>query len=112
MSRSIKTPALAAAISGSLMLAGSAFAATPLAQGYMLGADAQSTTQKDAKAAEAKCGAEKDKKAEGTCGAAKAKAAEGKCGEGKCGAKKADAKKTDAKAMEGKGGEGKCGGAA
>ena len=51
MSRSIKTPALAAAITGSLVLAGSVFAATPLSQGYMLSADAQAAGQKDAKAA-------------------------------------------------------------
>jgi uncharacterized low-complexity protein len=121
MSRSINKPALAAALTGSLLLSGSAFAATPLAQGYMLGADAATQAQ-DAKAAEAKCGA---KTAEAKCGADKAKAAEGKCGEGKCGEGKCGADKAKpgaakaaegkcgadkAKAAEGKCGEGKCGG--
>ena len=117
MSRSIKTPALAAAITGSLVLAGTAFAATPLAQGYMLGAHDHAsapakTADGKAKAAEGKCG-------EGKRGAttdAKSKGVEGKCGEGTCGAKadasKPDAKKAPAKGMEGKCGEGKCGGAA
>lgn len=69
---SIKKPVLrtAGALAGSLLLAGSAFAITPLAQGYMLGA-AQDAA---AKTSEAGCGA---KHAEGQCGA---KHAEGKCG--------------------------------
>ncbi len=106
MSRSIKTPALAA-ITGSLMLAGSAFASTPLVQGYMLTADAAAEGRKtDAKAPAAK-------------GATSGKAAEGKCGEGACGAgmrkpatkpaaaqPAAAARKVDAKSMAGK-----CGGA-
>lgn len=128
MSRSMKSPALAAAVAGSLLLAGSAFAATPLAQGYMLGADAQAAAKKDdakaAKTAEHACGAA-HKTAEGKCGegkcgegkcgasakAADGKTAEGKCGEGKCGAKAGDKKATDGKAAEGKCGEGKCGAA-
>jgi uncharacterized low-complexity protein len=104
MSRSINKPALAAALTGSLLLSGSAFAATPLAQGYMLGTDAAAQAQ-DAKAAEHKCGA--NKAAEHKCGAGKAAATEGKCGEGKCGADKAQP--GAAKAAEGKCGEGKCG---
>lgn len=107
MSRSINKPALAA-LTGGLLLSTSAFAATPLVQGYMLGAEtataAQTTDAKGTKAAEAKCGA---KAAEAKCGAHKAKAAEGKCGEGKCGAGKAQP--GPAKAAEGKCGEGKCG---
>ena len=62
-----------------LVLSGSAFAVTPLAQGYMLGTAHA--------AAEGKCG-------EGKCGSTEAKpqaqktttkTAEGKCGEGQCG---------------------------
>jgi uncharacterized low-complexity protein len=67
-------------LAASLALAGSAFAATPLSQGYMLGA------QEADKAAEAACGA---KTAEGGCGADKA-GHEGKCGEGRCGMDKMD----------------------
>ncbi|MEO6030736.1 MAG: EF-hand domain-containing protein [Burkholderiaceae bacterium] len=81
--------AAGAALAGSLILAGSAFAATPLAQGYMLGAQEAAAA---AKTTEAACGAKHDagaKHAEGNCGAGHAgadKAAhEGKCGEGKCG---------------------------
>jgi uncharacterized low-complexity protein len=58
-----------------MLLANSAFAAQPLANGYLL------TAAPVSKTAEGKCG-------EGKCGASKAaaaKAAEGKCGEGKCG---------------------------
>lgn len=115
MSRSINKPALSAALAGGLLLSASAFGATPLAQGYMLGAEAAKAT--DAKAAEAKCGADMSKGAEGSCGADK-KPAEGNCGadkkaaEGSCGADKAkpDGTKTaDGKAVEGKCGEGKCG---
>ena len=74
MSQSSKKPvaiAIGTALAGGLMLSGSSFAITPLAQGYLLGA------QDAAKAADAKT-------KEGSCGAHKAKA-EGKCGEGKCG---------------------------
>ena len=82
MSQSSKKPvaiAIGTALAGGLMLSGSSFAITPLAQGYLLGA------QDAAKAADAKT-------KEGSCGAHKAKA-EGKCGEGKCGIDKADADK-------------------
>ena len=66
MSNSKKPVALAAAtLAGGLLLAGSSFASTHLAQGYLLGADAA------AKAVEGNCGG--------------AKPTEGKCGEGKCG---------------------------
>ena len=63
---SIKKPVLrtAGALAGSLLLAGSAFAITPLAQGYMLGA-AQDTA---GKTSEAGCGANHAKHAEGSCG--------------------------------------------
>jgi len=70
------------------------FAATDLAQGYMV-AQAHAK-EKDGKCGEGKCGAKKDDK--------NAKAKDGKCGEGKCGAAK-----KDAKAKDGKCGEGKCG---
>lgn len=122
MSRSLKTPALAT-VAGSLLLAGSAFASTPLPQGYMLSA-ADAPPKADAKTSEMKCGA--DKTGEMKCGADKAKAGEMKCGadkmktgEMKCGADKAKAKPVaapaakkvaDAKMAEGKCGEGKCGG--
>ena len=117
--KSNKPALVTATLAGGLLLAGSAFAATPLAQGYMLGAqDAAAATD--------------------------AKAAEGKCGEGKCGMDKMDTDKdgrisqaefgaahdgdtskfaahdpngdgfvdaTELKALqEGKCGEGKCGG--
>lgn len=58
---SIKKPVLltASALAGSLLLAGSAFAATPLAQGYMLGSaqDGAATTAKGSH--EGKCGMDK-----------------------------------------------------
>src|SRR3546814_4099803 len=55
--------AIGATLAGGLMLSGSAFASTPLAQGYLLGALEAGTA---------------DKAKEGSCGADKAK--EGKCG--------------------------------
>lgn len=63
------------ALVGAAALAGTAFSMTPLAQGYMLGAQQAQTAEKaaDAKAATAA------KKAEGSCGT-HMKAAEGKCG--------------------------------
>lgn len=74
--------AVSAALATGLLLSGSAFASTHLAQGYLLGASTG------------------DKAAEGKCGGAKA--AEGKCGEGKCGgAKAAEGKCGGAKAAEG-----------
>lgn len=75
---------IGAALAGSVLLSGSAFAMQPLAQGYLVASS-------DAKPAEGKCG-------EGKCGA-DAKSAEGKCGEGKCGEGKcgdASFSKTDA----------------
>lgn len=74
MSQSKKPIALAigATLAGGLMLSGSAFASTQLAQGYLLGAQ-------DAATADAAA----DKAKEGSCGGDKK--AEGKCGEGKCG---------------------------
>lgn len=122
MSRSLKTPALAT-VAGSLLLAGSAFASTPLAQGYLLSA-ADAPQAAAPKAAEMKCGADKAKAAEMKCGADKAKAGEMKCGadmakagEMKCGADKAKAKAGEmkcgadkAKAAAGKkAAEGSCG---
>ena len=69
----IRTPglalaAVAVALAGGILLAGSTFAMEPLAQGYLLAAP------EAAKAGEGKCG-------------------EGKCGEGKCGMAKADTDK-------------------
>jgi uncharacterized low-complexity protein len=102
MSHNILKPAVLAASAvmlGSFALAGSAFAMTPLAQGY------QVTAPGDDKAEEGKCG-------EGSCGAGhddKAKE-EGKCGEGKCGEGRCGGDKADGKAHEeGKCGEGQCG---
>ena len=81
--KSNKPTLVTATLAGGLLLAGSAFAATPLAQGYMLGAqDAAAATTAD-KSQEASCGA---KTAEAKCG-------EGKCGEGKCGMDKMDTDK-------------------
>lgn len=66
MSNNTKKPvalAVCTALAGGLLLSGSAFASTQLAQGYLLGADASAGHEK---AGEGKCG-------------------EGKCGEGSCG---------------------------
>ena len=63
-----KPAAVAIALAGGILLAGSTFAMEPLAQGYLLAAP------EAAKAGEGKCG-------------------EGKCGEGKCGMAKADTDK-------------------
>src|SRR3546814_1799313 len=60
--------AIGATLAGGLMLSGSAFASTPLAQGYLLGAQEAGTADK---AKEGSCGADKAK--EGSCGADKAK---------------------------------------
>lgn len=130
---SINKPVLltASTLAGSLLLAGSAFAATPLAQGYMLGTaqDAAATTAKGAH--EGKCGmarmdtdkdgrisqaefgvahggdtskfAAHDGNSDGFVDAAEMKARHAaKTAEGKCG---------EGKCGEGKCGEGKCGAA-
>ena len=68
--------AIGAALAGGLVLSGSAFAMSSLAQGYMLSA---STTDAAKMAPEGSCGGDK--------------AAEGKCGEGKCGMEKMDTDK-------------------
>jgi uncharacterized low-complexity protein len=83
------------------MLSGSAFASTPLAQGYLLGAQEAAPV---------------DKAKEGSCGADKAK--EGKCGvaamdsdkDGMVSRAEFEAAHADKAGMEGKCGEGKCGG--
>ncbi len=75
--------AVCTALAGGVALAGSAFAMTPLAQGYLLGAQQAQTADKAADAA---------KDAEGSCGA-DMKHAEGKCGEGMCGMDKMDTDK-------------------
>lgn len=67
--------AVGIALTSGMLLASSAFATQPMANGYLL------TAAPVSKNAEGKCG-------EGKCGASKvaaAKSAEGKCGEGKCG---------------------------
>lgn len=72
MSQSSKKPlaiALGTALAGGLALSGSAFAITPLAQGYMAGAAAQTMEKKSDSM---KSGDMKDMH-------------EGKCGEGRCG---------------------------
>ena len=55
MSSKSNKPALAAGIAGTLFLAGATFAATPLAQGYMLGAQ-DAAPAADKAAHEGKCG--------------------------------------------------------
>ena len=112
------TLALGVALLGGM--AAPAFAMTDLAQGYALGASAQTPPTAETQAATATdqaADAAAKQKAEGKCG-------EGKCGEGKCGADKekdkptTDAAKaegeaaasTDKAKAEGKCGEGKCGG--
>ncbi len=72
MTQSKKPVALAigATLAGGLMLSGSAFASTPLAQGYLLGAQQAAAA---------------DKAKEGSCGAGMKTGMQGKSGEGKCG---------------------------
>lgn len=82
--KSNKPVLIVTSLASSLLLAGSAFAATPLAQGYMLGAQQAAAATAD-KTAEASCGAHKADH-EGKCG-------EGKCGEGTCGMDKMDSDK-------------------
>ena len=77
-----KPAAVAVALAGGILLAGSTFAMEPLAQGYLLAAP------EAAKAGEGKCG--EGKCGEGKCGAEKKADAEGKCGEGKCGGEKSE----------------------
>jgi uncharacterized low-complexity protein len=72
---STKKPIAIAVSTAVLLLSGSAFASTHLAQGYQLGID----TVTDAKGAEGNCGGDKG--------------AEGKCGEGACGMDKMDTTK-------------------
>ncbi|MGH8053459.1 MAG: HvfA family oxazolone/thioamide-modified RiPP metallophore [Stenotrophomonas sp.] len=104
--------AIGAALIGGM--AAPAFAMTDLAQGYALGASAQTPPTAETQAAT---------DATQTTNADAKQKAEGKCGEGKCGSdhKHEPAKTDDAKAAdtaagaakshaEGKCGEGKCGG--
>lgn len=69
--------AIGATLASGLLLSGSAFASTQLAQGYLLGGQEAAAD----KAKEGSCGGSKAKEA--SCGGDKK--AEGKCGEGKCG---------------------------
>jgi len=91
MSTTKKPVALAvgAALASGLMLSGSSFASTQLAQGYLLGAQGAVDAPKTA---EGSCGADKNA-GEGSCGADNKAGMEGKCGEGKCGAAAMDADK-------------------
>lgn len=116
--RTALTLALGSALAISLVAAPasaaeSPFVAQPMEKGYMV---AEAAPDAVGKAAEAKCGAKKNK--EGKCGAKAKKSAadveanqkmmkEGKCGEGMCGAKNAKEGKCggDKKPVEGK-----CGG--
>jgi uncharacterized low-complexity protein len=140
MSHSSKKPtvvAIGTALAGGLLLSGSAFAVTPLAQGYLLGA-AVDTSAHDPKAAEGKCGEGKcglekvDTDKDGKVSKAEFEAAHPDQAEKFAGidsnadgfidqaeheahkaARKHDAKAdTEGKCGEGKCGEGKCGGAA
>ncbi|MGY1408958.1 MULTISPECIES: HvfA family oxazolone/thioamide-modified RiPP metallophore [unclassified Luteimonas] len=80
MTQSSKKPTLVSlgtALAGGLLLSGSSFAITPLAQGYMVGAQEAATATSEQQAARS---------------GDKAKA-EGKCGEGKCGIDKVDTDK-------------------
>ena len=106
--------AIGAAFVGSMMLAGTANAASnPFSLNELNGGYAQiAQSAKEGKCGAGKCGGSKaaEKTMEGKCGAGKCggsaapKAAEGKCGAGKCGGSAAP------KAAEGKCGAGKCGG--
>ena len=128
MSSKSNKPALAAGIAGTLFLTGATFAATPLAQGYMLGAqDAAPAADKAAhegKCGEGKCGMDKmDTDKDGRISRAEFSAAHGgkddKFGahdpnnDGFISAEEMkahhDAKRGEKAAMEGKCGEGKCG---
>ena len=75
-----KPAAVAVALAGGILLAGSTFAMEPLAQGYLLAAP-EAAKAGEGKCGEGKCGGDKKAEGEGKCG-------EGKCGEGKCGAEK------------------------
>lgn len=130
MSKTSKPVAMTtAALTGGLLLAGAAFASTPLAQGYLLGAqDAATTAAADKAGGEGKCGMDKlDADKDGRVsraefGAAHAMddskfAAHDGNGDGFISADELAAHKAahqgDKKAgMEGKCGEGKCGGSA
>jgi len=129
MSKHFSKKPLALAISAAFTLGATAaqasvFQATDLASGYMVAAG---DMKGEAKAGEAKCGADCVKnmtaggkseadakaacdkaKAEGKCGSKKEKS-EGKCGEGKCGDKKGSGAGATKAPAEGKCGEGKCG---
>lgn len=136
MSQNRKPVALAigATLAGGLALSGSAFASTPLAQGYLLGA--QDAAPAADKAKEGSCGiAAMDSDKDGKVSRAEFEAMhagqgavfdqidtnkdgfmdadEGKAhSEGRCGSdhKADEAKSADKSGMEGKCGEGKCGG--
>ncbi|WP_407351462.1 hypothetical protein [Luteimonas sp. R10] len=124
MSRSDQKPvavAIGTALAGGLLLSGSAFAMTPLAQGYLLGAQEAATAGAD-KAREGKCGMERvDGDGDGRISAAEFDAAHpdkaekftdiDANGDGFIDAAEHDAHHSAKGDMEGKCGEGKCGGA-
>ena len=100
MSSKTMKPLVLAASAGVLgALAGSAFALSPLAQGYQV-APGDDKAQEEGKCGEGSCGEDKDKAHE-----------EGKCGEGSCGEEGGTSGDDgDGKAHEeGKCGEGSCG---
>ena len=97
MSNTSKNPAslaVGAALAGGLMLSGSAFSATPLMQGYLLGAQgAPAAEMKDEMKADGMKGEMKAGEMKDDMAADKKMAHEGKCGEGKCGMDKMDTDK-------------------
>ena len=126
-----KKPIVIAVAAGSLALAGSAFAMTELAGGYMQAATAPETSAAEGKAAEGSCGMDKmDTDKDGRISKAEFAAAHGgkddefashdPDGDGFISAAEMDARqkaggdkaKTEGKCGEGKCGEGKCGGSA
>lgn len=123
MSRSDKKPVAAAigsALAGGLLLSGSAFAMTPLSQGYLLGAQEAATTTGD-KANEGRCGTERiDGDGDGRISRDEFEATHpdkaekfskiDADGDGYIDAAEHEAYRGDKDGMEGKCGEGKCGG--
>ena len=123
MSKTHKPAAVAVALAGGILLAGSSFAMEPLAQGYLLAAQ-DAAKAGEGKCGEGKCGMEKmDTDKDGRISRAEFSAAHGgkddKFGahdpnnDGFISAEEMkahhDAKRGEKAAMEGKCGEGKCG---
>ena len=118
----------AGALAGGLLLAGAAFSATPLAQGYLLGAQDAAPAATGKEAGEGKCGmAHMDSDKDGRVSKAEFAAAhdnddakfaghdgdgDGFISEAEMKSHMADRPAAKKAGMEGKCGEGKCGGAA